>query len=63
MCQQGVLRDEKHSVFECPALQDLRDRYENLFQTPQGHDRAMILFRYTCGRMTSSELLGLLTHA
>ena len=28
--------------FECPALQDLRDRYENLFQAPQGD--AMILF-------------------
>ena len=44
MCQQDVLRDEKHSVLECPALQDLRDRYEKLFQTPQGHDHAMILF-------------------
>ena len=27
---------------ECPALQDLRDRYENLFQAPQGD--AMMLF-------------------
>ena len=34
MCQQGVLGDEKHLLFECPALQDLRDRYENLFQAP-----------------------------
>ena len=23
-------------MFECPALQNLRDRYENLFQAPQG---------------------------
>ena len=23
-------------MFECPALQDLRDRYENLLQAPQG---------------------------
>ena len=44
MCQQGVLRDEKHLVFECPALQDLRDRYENLFQAPQGD--AMTLFMW-----------------
>ena len=32
MCQQGVLGDEKHIVFECPALQDLRDRNQNLFR-------------------------------
>ena len=43
-CQQGVLRDAKHLVFECPALQDLRDRYENLFQAPEGD--AMILFMW-----------------
>ena len=42
LCQQGILGDEKHIVFECPALQDLRDRYANLFQAPQGD--AMILF-------------------
>ena len=44
MCQQGVLGDEKHLLFECPALQDLRDRYENLFQAPQGD--AMLLFMW-----------------
>ena len=44
MCQQGVLGDEKHLLFECPAFQDLRDRYENLFQAPQGD--AMILFMW-----------------
>ena len=44
LCQQGVLGDEKHLVFECPALQDLRDMYENLFQAPQGD--AMILFKW-----------------
>ena len=32
---QAVSGDEKHLVFECPALQDLRDRVENLFQAPQ----------------------------
>ena len=30
LCQQGVLGDEKHIVFECPALRDLRDRYDSL---------------------------------
>ena len=44
MCQEGVLGDEKHFLFECPALQDLRDRYEDLFQAPQGD--AMILFMW-----------------
>ena len=29
-------------MFECPALQDLRDRCKNLYQAPQGD--AMILF-------------------
>ena len=42
MCQQGVLGDEKHLLFECPALQDLLNRYENLFQAPHGD--AVILF-------------------
>ena len=31
-------------MFQCPALQDLRDRYENLFQAPQG--KGMILFMW-----------------
>ncbi len=44
MCQQGVLGDEKHLVFECPASQDLRDRNKNLFQAPHGD--AMILFMW-----------------
>ena len=44
MCQQGVLGDGKHLVFECPALQDLRDRYENLFQAPHGD--VVILFMW-----------------
>ena len=39
--QQGVVGDEKHLVFECPAS---HDRYENLFQTSQGD--AMILFMW-----------------
>ena len=51
MCQQGALGDEKHLLFECPALQDLRDRYENLFQAPQSD--AMILF------MWQDDIIGL----
>ena len=31
-------------MFECHALQDLRDRYEKLFQAPQGY--AMNLFMW-----------------
>ena len=31
-------------LFECPSLQGLRDKYENLFQAPQGG--AMILFMW-----------------
>ena len=49
-CQQVVSGDEKHIVFECPALQTLRDRYENLFQAPQGD--AMTLF------MWQSDIIG-----
>ena len=41
MCQQGVLGDEKHLVFECPALQDLRDRNKSCCKVPHGD--AMIL--------------------
>ena len=26
MCQHRTIGDEKHLVFECPALQDLRDK-------------------------------------
>ena len=44
MCQQGVLGDEKHLVFECPALQDLRNRNKNLFKVPHGD--AMIMFMW-----------------
>ena len=43
LCQQGVLGDE-NIVFECPVLQDMQDRYQNLFQAAQGE--AMILFMW-----------------
>ena len=41
----SVLGDEKHLVFECPALQDFRDRYEKLFQAPQGHAMILIMWQ------------------
>ena len=41
MCQQGVLGDEKHLVFKCPALQELRDKNKHLIKAPHGD--AMIL--------------------
>ena len=31
-------------MFECPALQDLRDRFENLLQAPEGDE--MILYMW-----------------
>ena len=31
LCNLGSLCDEKHVVFECPALQGLRDEYATLF--------------------------------
>ena len=50
-CQQGAFRDEKqtvsvhsNTVFECPALYNLQDRYEILCQAPQ--EDAMILFMW-----------------
>ena len=45
MCQQGVLGDEKHLVFKCPALQELRDRKKNLFQAPHGDARILFIWQ------------------
>ena len=54
LCQQGAFGDEKHLVSECPALQDLRDRFESLFQAHQGG--AMILF------MWQDDVIGVVQH-
>ena len=31
----GVLGDERHMIFECPGLQDLRAQWSHLFQGPE----------------------------
>ena len=41
-----ILGDEKHLVFECPALQDLRNRFENLLQLKAPQGNAMFLFMW-----------------
>ena len=32
MCQHRIIGHEKHMVFECPALQDLRDKRPHLLR-------------------------------
>ena len=44
MCQHGTIGDEKHLVFKCPALQDLRDKRPHLFQGTQAD--ATVLFMW-----------------
>ncbi len=50
LCQTGNLGDEQHLVFECPALQGFRDRYNGLFGD---HAATMI---QSCGNMTLVQL-------
>ena len=42
MCQHRTIWDENHLVFECPALQDLRNKRAHLFEGAQAD--AMVLF-------------------
>ena len=44
MCQHRTIGDEKHLVFECPALQDLRDNCPHRFEDTQAD--AMVLFMW-----------------
>ena len=41
MCQHWTIGDEKHLVFDCPVLQDLRDKHPHLFEGTQAG--AMVL--------------------
>ena len=43
-CQHRTIGDKKHLVFECPALQDLRDKRPHLFDGAQTD--AMVLFMW-----------------
>ena len=45
MCQHGVLGDEKHLVFEYPALQNLRDRNKNLLEAPHGDAMIFLMWQ------------------
>ena len=38
--QTGNLGDEQHSVFERPASEGVRDRYNGLFKYPKWRDHA-----------------------
>ena len=44
ICQHRTTGDEKHLVFECPALQDLHDKRPHLFDGARTD--AMVLFMW-----------------
>jgi hypothetical protein len=56
LCGSGAVGDERHMVFECPALQQIRDEFEHLFSSGvtmrafmnQTDQRAVISFVVTC---------------
>ena len=35
LCATGALGDERHVIFECPELQDIRAQWSHLFQGPE----------------------------
>ena len=35
LCATTLLGDERHMIFECPELQDLRAQWSHLFQGPE----------------------------
>jgi len=43
LCHTGNLGDEQHLVFNCPALQEIRDRYNALFGD---HAATMVQFMW-----------------
>ena len=52
MCQHNIIGDEKHMVFECLALQSVRDKRPRLFQGV--HADAMVL------SMWQDEMIGVM---
>ena len=46
MCQQRTIGNEKHLVFECPALHDLRVKRPHLFEGMHANVDAMVLFMW-----------------
>jgi hypothetical protein len=48
-----------NGVFECPAVQHVRDQYAHLFAFSTSTMRTLL---YTCGKMISSVLLYMMSH-
>ena len=55
ICQHRTIGDEKHLVFECPALQDLPDERPHLFEGAQAD--AMVLFMWQKDMISVVRLL------
>ena len=51
MCQQRTVGDEKHLVFECPALHDLRDHGMTSLICSSLRVRRQMLWYCSCCKM------------
>ena len=56
MCQHRTLGNEKHVVFECPALQALRDNRPHPFEGVQTD--SMVLFMWQDDMIGVVQLIG-----
>ena len=43
MCQHRAIGDEKHQVFECFALQDLREKHPHLFEGMLANTKVLLM--------------------